>query len=153
VELTHACPRVLTSDHKARHYGRMILSTHYWWVGFVAEAIALTDAGRFCYRWLFPAILNLKLKPVQGYHCWLRPASSQPKGTTKKHPTVLKLRSLVPFLWESARKIRRFRIFFRLIAQKSISPDRRCSISKPMKPINAPCHDGPDTWPCVRVGY
>jgi hypothetical protein len=52
-------------------------------VGFVAEAIALTDAGRFCYRWLFPAILNLKLKPVRELLLLATFTSSQPKGTTK----------------------------------------------------------------------
>lgn len=84
-------------------------------MGFVAEAIALTDAGRFCYRWLFPAILNLKLKPVRELLLLATFTKLPAQKNNEKHRTVRKLRSLVSFV-ESARKIRRFRIFM-LIAQ------------------------------------
>lgn len=140
MELIHACPRVLTSDHKARHYGRWaFLHTIGGW-GFVAEVIAVPTQGGSVTVGCFPAILNLKLKPLQSYLQLTTLTSSQPKGTTKALYS-LQLRSLVPF-GKSRKKIRRFRIFH-AHCSKSISPDRRCPISKPTKPISAPCHYGP----------
>jgi hypothetical protein len=140
VELHPRLPRVLTSDHKARHYGR--------WPFCTLLVGGLLSRKRSLYRrravllplGVFPAILNLKLKPLQSYLLLTTLTSSQPKGTNES--IVWFATSKPRSLWEVRKKIRRFRNFH-AHCSKSISPDRRCPISKPTKPISAPCHYGP----------
>jgi hypothetical protein len=119
-------PRVLTSDHKARHYGS-------WWVGFRRGSDRSTDAGRFCYRWVFSRHPESEIEISAGAiivdYAHKLPAQRQTLNSSQ-------LRSLVPF-GRSARRSADSG-FFHAHCSKSISPDRRCSISKPMKNQSAP---------------
>jgi len=66
-------PRVLTSDHKARHYGS-------WWVGFRRGSDRSTDAGRFCYRWVFSRHPESEIEISAELLLLTTLTSSQPKG-------------------------------------------------------------------------
>jgi len=149
VELHPRLPRVLTSDHKARHYGSMtFLHTIGGW-GF-AEAIAV---------------------PTQG--------GSATVGCFSRHPESQIKISVELFTTDYAHKLPAQRLQLRLCTVRNFEasfplgspqedpqiPDFSCSLLKVYFSRSSMSHfetdetnqrpmfmDGPDTWPCIRVG-